>query len=113
MNNGEILIPIAFFGTIVLIVYLILRRKERAVLIEKGISATIFETRKNVPQALKWGMLLIGIGLGILIGRLLSLFTAMGEEEAFFSMVFLCGGISLVLFHFIARNLEKKDPPTS
>ncbi|MBE0646373.1 MAG: hypothetical protein IH596_01170 [Bacteroidales bacterium] len=111
MNNGEILIPIAFFASIIAIVYLILRRKERINLIEKGQSATIFETRKNVPQALKWGMLLIGIGVGILIGRILALYTAMGEEESFFSMVFLCGGISLVLFHFIARNMEKKDPP--
>lgn len=111
MNNGEIFIPITFFASIVLIVYLILRRKERISLIEKGQSATIFETRKNVPQALKWGMLLIGIGVGIVIGRILTLYTAMGEEESFFSMVFLCGGISLVLFHFIARRFEKKDPP--
>ena len=100
-----------FFASIVVVVYLILRRKERLSLIEKGQPATIFETRKNVPQALKWGMLLIGIGVGILIGRILSLYTAMGEEESFFSMVFLCGGISLVLFHFIAGNMEKKDPP--
>ncbi len=111
MNNGEILIPIAFFASIIVVVYLLLRRKERISLIEKGQSATIFETRKNVPQALKWGMLLIGIGVGIFIGRILALYTAMGEEESFFSMVFLCGGISLVLFHFIARNMEKKDPP--
>jgi len=100
-----------FFATIIAIVYLIMRRKERMSLIEKGQSATIFETRKNVPQALKWGMLLIGIGVGILIGRILALYTAMGEEESFFSMVFLCGGISLVLFHFIAGNIEKKNPP--
>lgn len=110
MNNGEILIPIAFFATIVIVVYLVLRRKERMNLIEKGQPATIFETRKNMSQSLKWGMLLIGIGVGILIGRILSLYTAMGEEESFFSMVFLCGGISLVLYHFIAHTMEKKDP---
>lgn len=111
MNNVEILIPITMFATIIAIVYLVLRRKERISLIDKGQSATIFETRRNVPQALKWGMLLIGIGVGIFIGRILALYTAMGEEESFFSMVFLCGGISLVLFHFIARNMEKRDPP--
>ncbi|MBL7110835.1 MAG: hypothetical protein ISS19_02700 [Bacteroidales bacterium] len=109
--NVEIFIPIAFFATIVLIVYLFLRRKERATLIEKGQSATIFETRKNVPHALKWGMLLIGIGIGIIIGRILAFYTAMGEEESFFSMVLLCGGIALVIYHFIARNLQKKNPP--
>ncbi|TSA28005.1 MAG: hypothetical protein D4R67_04935 [Bacteroidetes bacterium] len=106
--QGEILIPITFFASIVLVVYLILRRKERAALIEKGQSATLFDTRKNVPSELKWGMLLVGIGIGILIGRFLALYTVMGEEESFFSMVFLCGGISLLAYHFVAKNLEKK-----
>ncbi len=109
--DGIVLTPIAFFAAIILIVYLFLRRKERMALIEKGQSATIFETKKNPPTVLKWGMLFIGIGIGIIIGRILTLYTAMGEEESFFSMVFLCGGIALVIYHFIARNIEKKDPP--
>ncbi len=109
--DGIVLTPIAFFAAIILIVYLFLRRKERMALIEKGQSATIFETKKNPPTVLKWGMLFIGIGIGIIIGRILTLYTAMGEEESFFSMVFLCGGIALVVYHFIARNIEKKDPP--
>jgi len=109
MNNVEFLVPIAFFGTVVLIIYLILRRKERANLIEKGQTAAIFDMRKNVPQELKWGMLMIGIGIGILIGRILALNTMMGEEESLFSMIFLCGGISLVVYHVIANGLEKKN----
>lgn len=107
----EFLIPIAFFASVVMIVYLILRRKERATLIEKGQPASILNSRKKIANELKWGMLLVGMGIGILIGRLLSLYTEMGEEEAFFSMIFICGGISLLLYHFIARNMEKKEPP--
>ena len=109
--RGEPIILIVFFAAIIVIVYLFLRRKERLALIEKGQSASIFETKKNMPTVLKWGMLFIGIGVGIIIGRILALYTAMGEEESFFSMVFLCGGIALVIYHFIARNIEKKDPP--
>jgi len=109
--TGEFLIPITFFAAIIVIVYLIMRRKERMALIDKGQSASIFETRKNVPYALKWGMLSIGIGVGIIIGRILDEYTTMGEEASFFSMVFLCGGISLVLYHFMAKSMEKKDPP--
>ena len=111
--QGEVVITITFFAAIIVAIYLFLRRKERLALIEKGQSVNIFETKKNTPSVLKWGMLFIGIGVGILIGRILTLYTAMGEEESFFSMVFLCGGISLVIYHFIARNMNKKDPPAA
>jgi len=107
--NAEFIIPISFFAAIVAVVYLALRRKERVALIEKGLSANIFETRKNIPAALKWGMLLVGIGVGIIIGRILAEFTSMGEEEAFFSMIFLFGGLSLICYHFIAKKMEHKD----
>lgn len=107
--NSEFFVPIAFFAMVYGIVYLILRRKERLALLEKGQTATIFESAKRGPLNLKWGMLFIGIGVGILLGRILSEFTALGEEESFFSMIFLFGGISLVLFHFIAKSLEKRD----
>ena len=111
--HGEALISIAFFATIVIVIYLFLRRKERLSLIEKGQSINILETKKNTPTVLKWGMLFIGVGVGIIIGRILALYTAMGEEESFFSMIFLCGGIALVIYHFIAKNIEKKDPPAA
>jgi len=108
--NAEFLIPLSFFAAVVIVVYLIIRRKERIALIEKGQSASLFDTKKNVPSELKWGMLFIGIGVGILVGRILIETTNMGDEESFFSMVFLFGGLSLVLYHFIANKLEKKDP---
>jgi len=94
---------------VVLVFYLFIRRKERLALLEKGQSASIFESRKKVPVDLKWGMLFVGIGIGILIGRILIELTSMGEEESFFSMVFLFGGLSLVIYHFIAGRLEKKN----
>jgi len=109
--RGEALIPIAFFAASIIIIYLFLRRKERLALIEKGKSANIFETKKNTPTVLKWGMLFIGIGVGIIIGKILTLYTAMGEEESFFSMIFLCGGIALVIYHLVERDMKKKNPP--
>jgi len=109
MMAGEIFIPIAFFASIVLIVYLVIRRKERMAILEKGLSAEIFEKRKQASETLKWGMLLIGIGAGIIIGRILDQATSMGEEASFFSMVFLCGGISLVWYHFLAKKMSSKD----
>ena len=102
----EFLIPIAFFAMVYGIVYLIVRRKERLALIEKGADASIFETSKSQHSSLKWGLLLVGTGTGILLGKVLAVYTTLNEEPAFFSMICLFGGIGLIVYHLIANRLE-------
>lgn len=109
--NAEILIPISMFAMVFGIVYLAIRRKERMALIEKGLSADVLEAHKKTPSTLKWGMVFLGVGIGILLGRILAEYTMLGEEESFFSMIFLCGGLSLLIYYFIEKSLEKKGPP--
>jgi len=102
--HNEILIPITFFAMIYGIVYLLVRRKERQALIEKSLTASIFEIPQKNSGSLKWGLLLVGIGVGILLGKVLEAYTCLEEEPAYFSMICLCGGIALIIFHFIARK---------
>lgn len=109
--NAEILIPISLFAMVLGIVYLAIRRKERMALIEKGLSPDSYEGPKRTPSTLKWGMVLLGVGVGILIGRILAEYTVLGEAESFFSMVFLCGGLSLLVYYFIEKGIVKKGPP--
>mgnify|MGYP006925664995 FL=1 len=90
------------------IVYLVVRRKERMALIEKGLTTDVLESHRRTPSSLKWGMVLLGVGVGILLGRILAEYTMLGEEESFFSMVFLFGGLSLLVYYFIERSMEKK-----
>ena len=104
--KSEILILIAFFAMIFGIVYLLIRLKERLTLIQKGANATIFESSKQ-PSSLKLGMVLVGIGTGILLGKVISMYTMLDEEFAFFSMICLCGGIGLIIYHLIAKKFEK------
>jgi hypothetical protein len=96
-----------FFG----IVYIIVRKKERLLMIEKGADASLFKAKTNVPAELKWGLLFVGIGVGIILGRVFAAYTNLGEEASYFSMICLFGGLSLVIYHFIAVNMEKKNPP--
>jgi preprotein translocase subunit YajC len=105
----EWLIPIALFAMVFGIVYIAIRSKERKALIAKGLDASLLETKKRVPADLKWGMLFVGIGVGVLLGRLFASYTCMGEEASYFSMICLFGGLSLVIYHFIARANEKKE----
>lgn len=107
--ENEFLIPISFFALIYGIVYILVRRKERLALIQKGIDASIFETSRKEPTELKWGLLLIGIGVGILLGKLLAEYTTLHEEPAFFSMICLFGGLGLIIYHIIANRIAGKE----
>jgi hypothetical protein len=104
--NTEFLIPIAFFAMVYGIVYLFVRKKERLALIAKGADASIFESPKQ-PSSLKWGLVFVGIGAGILLGKVLAVYTTLEEEPAFFSMICLFGGIGLVIYHLIANRFEE------
>jgi hypothetical protein len=101
----EFLIPIAFFAMVYGIVYLFVRKKERLALIAKGVDASIFESSRQ-PSSLKWGLLFVGIGSGILLGKVLAVYTTLEEEPAFFSMICLFGGIGLIIYHLIAHKFE-------
>ena len=50
-----------------------------------------------------------GIGVGILLGKIIAAYTTMGDETAIFSMICLLGGLALVVYHFMERNVVKKQ----
>lgn len=84
---------------------LFIQKKERIMLIEKGIDAPSFHSQPKGVLALKLGLLFIGVAIGMIIGAVLVETTTLHEEASYFSMIFLFGGIGLVISHF----LEKKE----
>ncbi|MDP4282177.1 MAG: hypothetical protein Q8867_08525 [Bacteroidota bacterium] len=107
----DIIVPVSFFAMVLGIVYILVRKKERMALIARGANPSLFESKKNVPSSLKWGLLFVGIGIGILLGRLFATVTCMGEEASYFSMICLFGGLSLVTYYIIAARIEKNNKP--
>ena len=109
--NGEVFIPISMFASLAIIlwIYFTNRNKERMALIEKGADAKLFKTKGSRLTTLKWGMLLIGVGVGILFGNIIANSTSLLEEVSYFSMIFLFGGGSLISYYLIAGKLEKKE----
>lgn len=91
---------VALYGALQLLV----RRKERLLLIEKGMNSP--ELKSDLPtfSALKFGLFLIGLGIGVLVGNILVTTTNLEAEVAYFSMIFLFGGIALVLHHFVDKK---------
>jgi hypothetical protein len=81
-------------------------------LIDKGADASLFNTGKEGQVSLfnwnkftlKIGMLFMGIGFGIIAGAILDSMEVMPDGPDYVSMIFLFGGLSLVLFYLIDRK---------
>ncbi|MGC1392097.1 MAG: DUF6249 domain-containing protein [Bacteroidales bacterium] len=111
----EVLVAfIAFFATVFGIYYVRVttRNKERMALIDKGADASLFNTGKEGQSywlnwnkfTLKIGMLFMGVGIGIIAGAILDSMRVMENGPDYVSMIFLFGGLSLVLFYLIDRK---------
>lgn len=111
LDLTAILIVGITFGTVFGFIYLVIRKKERMAMMEKGVDASIFITKKRSDYSLKYGLLLVGVALGILIGNILSNLPSFEyvQEAAYFSMIFLFGGLSLVIYHFLAKKQLKEE----
>jgi ribose/xylose/arabinose/galactoside ABC-type transport system permease subunit len=79
-------------------------------MIEKGADASMFVAKRNHNYSgytLKFGMLAVGVAIGLLIGSIIAEMTNLPEEVAYFSMIFLFGGLALIINHFIEENKKK------
>lgn len=94
---GILMVIVITLGAFIMVIYL---RKfeniERMAMIEKGASPDLFNIRKqrNTSFPLRVSLLFIGAGLGLLMGYFLDRAFDM-EEVAYFSMLFIFGGLGL------------------
>lgn len=103
------LIPIVgLIGAFIMIVYLRkFQNMERMAIIEKGLDPTLFKMERSTSGALRASLLLIGGGLGLLMGYWLDTAFYM-EEIAYFSMLFIFGGLGLGLAYIIEEKKASK-----
>ena len=101
LDLTPVLVMAIIFGSVVMLVYLNIRKKERMLLIEKGADASIFATKSESSPSLKWGIFLTGLAIGLLIGYMLETLVNMRPEVAYFSMIFLFGGLGLIIYYII------------
>lgn len=115
MHGAEILVPIFFFVTIAAIWggIILTRHKERMTMIEKGLKAeemkSLYERKPfmvNPIGSLKWGILFVSIGIGVLLGIWLS--------ENYYhhggvipGLMAIFGGTGLIVFYTLAKRLQQ------
>jgi hypothetical protein len=111
---GVIIVFIIFVsitGLILGVIYLRNRNQERMKILEKGADPSILksEIRRGGKESLKFGIFLIAIALGIIVGSLIANYTYIFPESAvaYFSSIFLFGGLSLLIVQFIGNKNDK------
>lgn len=108
--NGELLIPIlvplGFFALIFGIVYM--NKKENLAMIDKGMNPKNITAKGPEPfKNLKWGLLLVGAGLGLLLAYFLELYIGNNHdnEAIYFALIAIGGGTGLI----ISYRMEMKE----
>jgi hypothetical protein len=106
-----IMVIIAIVGAYIMIIYIRkFTNEERLAMIEKGVDPQFFNTKKSFSTSLplRASLLMIGGGVGLLLGHLLDRAFYM-EEVAYFSMLFICGGIGLGASYLIEEKKNKAE----
>ena len=104
-----IIISLGFFAMIFGIVYLY--KRERMAMIERGMDPRRYKPQSAPYQTLKWGLLLIGAGLGLFLAYTLdrTVFSRTEDENVaiYFALIAIFGGLGL----FASFRIEKKELP--
>ena len=101
-----VLIPLSFFALVFGIIYM--HKRENLAMIEKGLNPKEFANRPVPYKNLKWGLLLVGAGLGLLIAFFVDITmipTRIEPVAVYFSMIAIGGGLGLVSSY----RIEKKE----
>lgn len=108
-----IMLPIIIsLGAFVMVVYI---RKfenlERMAIIDKGLSPDLFkrDRKESTSPVLRWALLLIGAGMGLLVGYFLDETFRM-DEAGYFASLLIFGGLGLLLAYIIEeRKMRGRD----
>ena len=119
MNNmEEVLIPLIVFTSIYLVIKVILDNRIRSKLIDKGeINENLrylyaYQTGKaRVYSNLKWGFVLVGIGVAMLLKQILPFYIS---NESVFGLMFLFAGVGFLVDYALTKekftNGDGKSP---
>ena len=114
-----ILISLGFFAMVFGIVYMY--KRENLAMIEKGMNPKLVENRPTPYRNLKWGLLLVGAGMGLFLAYLLDNFVLYRVNHGsfdsdnnvaiYFALIAIGGGLGLIGSYRIEKKelLDKKD----
>ena len=101
-----ILVPLGFFALIFGIIYM--NKRENLAMIEKGLNPKEWANRPVPYKNLKWGLLLVGAGIGLFLAYILHEHVLKIDDDnpaIYFSLIAIGGGLGLISSY----RIEKKE----
>jgi hypothetical protein len=85
------------------IVYM--NKRENLAMIEKGMNPKDPPSRPVTNRSLKWGLLLVGCGIGLLVAYFINIYVTKDENPAlWFALLAIGGGAGLVRYYSIEKR---------
>ncbi|RPH92339.1 MAG: hypothetical protein EHM72_17555 [Calditrichaeota bacterium] len=112
--DSDIFIVAIVFGSIVFVIKNLSDNRLRRYLVQQGqVNENLQYLYRDrlaysVPTALKWGMVLLAIGLAVMVGEIVGGFARL-DEPVVFALMFIFGGAALIAYYFIATRMAKKE----
>jgi hypothetical protein len=109
-----VIVTLVIFAVLFGIVYVITtaRHKEKMALIEKGADPTLFKRQQfkfSQYNMFKYGLLLVGIAIGILLAGIIAELHLIDDVAAYFSSILLFGGLALIVAFLLRNKLDKEN----
>lgn len=111
--NEEALAIMTLIGTVAFILYLLIssRHKERLALLEYDRDASVFTPgrKKHASGALKFGLVFLFGGVGLILGYFVQRIFGLPEELATFSFLLIAGGGGLLTYYFLNQQQNEAE----
>ena len=124
MRSEEILVPIVMFagGFAMVFGIVYMKTRQNTAMIEKGMNPKEFANRPTPYRNLKWGLLLVGSGIGLFLAYLLDnyvlnkavqngFYDSGRNVPIYFALIGIGGGLGLIGSYRIEKKelLDKKE----
>ena len=125
MQGAEVLIPLTIFGGGFAMIFGIayLKTRENLAMVEKGMNPKEKLNRPEPYKNLKWGLLLLGAGIGLLVAYILDNYVLIRksyhhDDDAiafvYFALLAIGGGLGLIASYKVEKKelLDKNNHPS-
>jgi hypothetical protein len=102
-----IIINLGLFTAVILAIYYNVRarNKERMALIEKGVDISeIYKKKESSNGFFKFGVIVIGIAIGLIFGVIFSESEILPAVVSYFSMILLFGGAGVLFANYLVAK---------
>lgn len=115
--GNEILVPITLFLCTTALVFGLryMSNKEKMAMIERGMDPGLAKSRPSAPMpfvSLKFGLLLVGLGLGLIVALFTVRNIGLDDEEGvavYFGCLSIFGGLGLIVSYAMEKNWLDKQ----